>query len=200
MLRHSGKQGGNLRHAMRHFSFAVHRFESMNEPRWKYARVLHAVILLLADIAGDSRRKKDRQRAEESLDAMTTQDLLETDLAGDFAELAMQTLRRFDRSDPDPALASAAVADFAVRVRRLFIDGYILMDPDQPGLMTLTQIVLEQCSDIREFRYGERVKVLWSKTTKAECQHHLAGDRWHSGGYAGTHQSRIRPERFLHAV
>ena len=101
---------------------------------------------------------------------MSTQDLLETGLAGDFSELAMQALRRFDRSNPDPALASAALADFADKVRRLFIDGYILMEPDEPELKTLTQIVLEQCSDIREFRYGERVKILWSKTTKAECE------------------------------
>ena len=191
VLRHSGKQGGDLRHIMRHFSFAAHRFESMNEPRRKYACVLHAVILLLADIAGDSRRKKeDRQRAEESLDAMTTQDLLETGLAGDFAELAMQTLRLFDRSDPDPALASTALADFADRVRRLFIDGYIMMQPDQPHLKTLTQIVLEQCSDIREFHYGERVKVSWTKTTKPECQETLR----EIGGIAADMLERIRAD------
>ena len=39
--------------------------------------------------------------------------------------------------------------------------------------MTLTQIVLDQRSDVREFRYGERVKVLWSKTTKEECEEAL---------------------------
>ena len=174
VLLHSGTQGGDLRHVMRHFSFAAHRFESMNEPRRKYACVLHAVVLLLADMAGDSRRKKEeRQHAEEILDAMTTQDLLETGLAGDFAECATQALRRFDRSDSDPALASAAIADFTDIVRRLFVDGWIMMEPNEPGLMTLTQIVLEQCSDIRQFRYGERVKVLWSNTTKAECQETL---------------------------
>jgi hypothetical protein len=174
VLRQSGSQGGDLRHVMRHFSFAAHRFESMNEPRRKYACVLHAVVLLLADIAGDSRRSlEDRKKAEDCLDAMTTQDLLETGLAGDFAEEATRALRRFDKADPDPALASAALADFADRVRRLFIDGYVLMEPSDPSLKTLTQIVLEQCSDIRQFRYGERVKVLWAKTTKAECQETL---------------------------
>ena len=174
VLRHAGRQGGDLRHVMRHFSFAAHRFESMNEPRRKYACVLHAVVLLLADMAGDSRRTKDeRKRAEEILDAMTTQDLLETGLAGDFCECAMRALRRFDVADPDPALASTAVADFADNVRKLFVDGHILMAPDEPGLVTLTQIVLEQCSDIREFRYGERVKVLWSETTKEECEQTL---------------------------
>jgi hypothetical protein len=65
------------------------------------------------------------------------------------------------------------LADFADRVRRLFIDGFVLMEPSDPSLKTLTQIVLEQCSDIRQFRYGERVKVLWSKTTKEECQETL---------------------------
>jgi len=174
VLRQTGWQGGDLRHVMRHFSFAAHRFESMNEPRRKYACVLHAVVLLLADIAGDKRRKlEERKQAEESLDAMTTQDLLETGLAGDFAEEATRALRRFDKEDPDPALASSALADFADRVRRLFIDGFVIMEPSDPSLKTLTQIVLEQCSDIRQFRYGERVKVLWEKTTKAECQETL---------------------------
>ena len=55
----------------------------------------------------------------------------------------------------------------------MFIDGFVLMEPSDPSLKTLTQIVLEQCSDIRQFRYGERVKVLWSKTTKEECQETL---------------------------
>ena len=171
VLRQDGSQGGDLRHVMRHFSFANHRFESMNEPRRKYACVLHAVVLLLADIAGDSRRNPaERKKAEESLDAMTTQDLLETGMAGDYAEVAMRALRRFDQADPDPALTSSVLADFADKVRLLFIDGHVLMEPDEPGLKTLTQIVLEQCSDIRHFRYGERVKVLWSKTTKEDVQ------------------------------
>ncbi len=174
VLRQSGVQGGDLRHVMRHFSFAAHRFESLIEPRRKYACVLHAVVLLLADIAGDSRRTvADRKQAEEALDAMTTQDLLETGLAGDFAEVALRALRRFDQADPDPALASFALADFADQARRLFIDGWVLMDPDEPELKTLTQIVLEQCCDIRQFRYGERVKVLWTKTTKDEVQETL---------------------------
>ena len=65
------------------------------------------------------------------------------------------------------------MADFADSVRKLFVDGHILMAPDEPGLMTLTPIVLEQCRDIRGFRYGERVKSLWSKTTKEECEETL---------------------------
>ena len=35
VLRQDGSQGGDLRRVMRHFSFAAHRFESMNEPRRK---------------------------------------------------------------------------------------------------------------------------------------------------------------------
>lgn len=174
VLRHAGKQGGDLKHIMRHFSFANHRFESVNEPRRKYACCLQAVVLLLADIAGDTRRaKSERERAQESLDAMTAQDLLETGLAGDFAELAMETLREFDRSDRDPATSTTVLADFQDKARRLFVDGYILMEPDDPRLQTLTQIVLDQCSGCAEVRYGDRAKVIWTKTTKAECQQTL---------------------------
>ena len=35
---------------------------------------------------------------------------------------------------------------------------------------TITQIVMEQLSDAVEIRYGSKLKVLWNKTSKAECQ------------------------------
>ena len=97
VLRHAGHQGGNLRHVMRHFSLAAHRFESMNEPRRMYVCVLRAVVLLLADMAGDSRRTKDeRKRAEDILAATTMQDVLETGLAGDICVcMMMRALHRF---------------------------------------------------------------------------------------------------------
>jgi len=35
---------------------------------------------------------------------------------------------------------------------------------------TLTQVVLEQVEEMTEIRYGSRLRVLWNKTSKADCQ------------------------------
>ena len=86
-----GCQGGDVRHIMRHFSFAAHRFESWAGPRRKYACCVHAVALLLCEMAGDSRRSlHERQEAQAALDAMTPRDMLEVGLAADFGEICMR--------------------------------------------------------------------------------------------------------------
>jgi len=91
VLRHQGVQGGSVKHIMRHFSFAAHRFESWTAPRRKYVCCLLAVALLLAEVAGDSRRNaSERRQAEEALAAMTPQNLLEVGLAADFGEICMR--------------------------------------------------------------------------------------------------------------
>ena len=86
-----GSQGGGVKHIMRHFSFAAHRFESWTGPRRKYACCIHAVALLLCDIAGDCRlQAAERRRAEAALEAMTPQNLMEVGLAADFGEICMR--------------------------------------------------------------------------------------------------------------
>ena len=42
---------------------------------------------------------------------------------------------------------------------------------------TITQIAMEQCEDMQEFRYCDKVKTLWSKTSRQECEGSLAGIR-----------------------
>ena len=85
VLRHRGEQGGGVTHIMRHFRFAPHRFESSAGPRRRYVCCLHAIALLLADMAGDQRRQKEeRERAEHALDAMTPQDIFEAGVSSDF--------------------------------------------------------------------------------------------------------------------
>ena len=57
----------------------------------KYACILNAVALLLADIASDDRHPKEkRQMAQQCLDAMTPKDLWATGIAGDFGEISMR--------------------------------------------------------------------------------------------------------------
>ena len=88
VLLHRGTQGGDVEKVMRHFSFAPQRFESWTGPRRKYVCCMHAIALLLAEMAGDSRRQQwERSLAEQSLKAMTCQNLIEVGLAADFGEI-----------------------------------------------------------------------------------------------------------------
>ena len=51
---------------------------------------------------------------------------------------------------------------------------------EMPGLgasKTITQIAMEQCEDMQQFRYGNKVKTLWSKTSRQECEGSLAAMR-----------------------
>lgn len=84
-------QGGDVRHILRHYSYAPQRFESWANPMRKYACTLNAVALLLADVAGDERQtKRQREMAQQCLDAMTPRDLWETGVVADFGEIAMR--------------------------------------------------------------------------------------------------------------
>ena len=70
-------------------------------------------------------------------------------------------------------------------MKRLFLDGYIMCPVSDsrtggvPGLgdlpsKTLTQIAMEQFKDFVEISYGDKRKVLWSRTSKEECAESLA--------------------------
>ena len=92
VLLHRGEMGAGVKQVMRHFSFAPHRFESWTAPRRKYACAIHAVALLLAEMAGDSRRPgPERKTAQEALAAMTTENLLEVGMVADFGEVCMRS-------------------------------------------------------------------------------------------------------------
>jgi hypothetical protein len=65
---HSAGNSRPIQHILRHFGYAAHRFESVSGPRRLYVCLMIAIAMLLADIAGDTRRNaEDRKRAEESL-------------------------------------------------------------------------------------------------------------------------------------
>ena len=91
ILHHCGKMGAGVERVMRHFSFAPHRFESWTAPRRKYACAIHAVALLLAEMAGDSRKDvNERKTAQAALAAMTAENLLEVGMFADFGEICMR--------------------------------------------------------------------------------------------------------------
>ncbi len=174
-------RAGPVTHIMRHFSYAPQRFESDSDPRRKFVCCLNAIALLLADVAGDARRTKDeRDRARKGLDVMTARDALEAGLAADYSEVGLRFLRKFDSSVRDPATTSHDVAEFERVLRRLFVDMHVLRDPgtSDPRLgipdRTMTRVAMEQCADLVQFRIRREVKMLWSKTSKAEIQETLS--------------------------
>ena len=106
---------------MRHLSYALHRFESWVEPRRRYACILHAVALLLAEVAGDARRKPaDRARAERCLEAMTPQELREIGCSADWGEVCQRFLREFDCADRDATTSATR------------LDGWRIAPPAKP--------------------------------------------------------------------
>ena len=184
VLEHRGTQGGQLDKVMRHFGFAAHRFESWTDPRRRYACTLHAIILLLAEMAGDSRRPKEhRQRAEACLEAMTAQRLFEVGLACDYGEISMRFLREFDKGDFDPCQTAQLLDRFDKTLRTLFVEGWILTDISGCGSeipaasqgelhpQTVTQIVFEQLSGLpTRIRYGTKTKTVWNDVSKEEAR------------------------------
>jgi hypothetical protein len=146
--------------------------------------MLVAIAMVLADIAGDTRRATDR--AEASLKAMTPQHIMEAGLSGDYAEVGIRLLRTFDvrGAERDPATSGSCLSQYYDTVKRLFIDGYIMYPVNRTGGIpelgdhcpskTLTQIAQEQFADCVQIRYGDKVKVLWSKTAQEECAESLA--------------------------
>lgn len=94
---------------------------------------------------------------------MTAPDLMRAAVTCDYASECMEFLRsRFDISDPDPAVTAQEVAEFDSRMRKLFIDGYILAKPlqDVDAPKTACRMVFDEIED-SEPRLG--------------CSPHLAG-------------------------
>ena len=87
-------------------------------------------------------------------------------------------LREFDTSDRDPAKTTSALQRLEDTLRKLFVQGWIMVDPrrepcgdsaasqgeawshTQGSAKTFTQIIMEQLADVVEIRYGGKLKVL----------------------------------------
>ena len=107
-------------------------------------------------------------------------------------------IRQWDRPDRDPATAGQLLQKFRDDLKILFVDGYILCDPNQEGNslgdtaglpsaspagaerhsddlpMTITQIAMEQCLDGVEVQVGSDVRRLWGKASKKESMQAMA--------------------------
>ena len=90
-------------------------------------------------------------------------------------------------------MSAAKLCEFEIMLRKLFVEGWILMDPPASkvpaasqgpsqhgscdplldGKKTITKIIYEQLEEMVEIRYGNSLKVLWNKFSKNECAESL---------------------------
>ena len=91
-------------------------------------------------------------------------------------------IREFDKADRDPSQTAARLARFENTLRKLFVEGYIMVPAGSSGseppaasqeagdAKTLTEIVMEQLEDMAELRYGSKTVVLWNGTKRKEVE------------------------------
>ena len=140
---------------LRHLAFVQPRFESfVVSPRRRYVCLLRAIAMVLATKAGDERLESAVQRrAEAALSAMEkSEDCFVAGLAGDFGEVCLEFLRKYDVTDHDPARTAREVREFNFALKTLFVQGYVLCseEPDVPVLetrKTLSQIAIENMEE-----------------------------------------------------
>ena len=107
-------------------------------------------------------------------------------------EIIVRFIREYDTDDKDPAASARSLRRFRETMDVLFLQGYILCDPQDPppdvavatpalasmqgtlqrsklGPKTITQIALEQCSDMLRVTVGGKIMMLWSKTSREDA-------------------------------
>ena len=151
VLQISGDSTPGLTSVLRHLDFVQPRFESFVAPRRRYVCLLRAIAMVLATKAGDQRLdNKVRHRANEALKAMSKMDdCFAAGLAGDYGEVCLEFLRKFDVTDHDPARTAQQVREFTSSLQDLFVKGYVLTETSESeehqlgARKTLAQIALE---------------------------------------------------------
>ena len=153
-LLQAGASTPGLKSVLRHLAFVQPRFESFVSPRRRYVCLLRAIAMVLARKAGDERLGSAVQRrAEAALTAMSkSSDCFVAGLAGDYGEVCLEFLRKFDVTDHDPARTAREVDEFKRSLQTLFVQGYVLCNEkdDVPGLGTrrsLSQIAIENMEE-----------------------------------------------------
>ena len=99
VLVEKGEQGGGIKRVLRHFSVAMHRWESFAGPRKMYVCLLNAIFMMLADIYNEDRYPKwKRMEALKCLEAMTARDILECGVAADYSDLCLRCAGNSERN------------------------------------------------------------------------------------------------------
>ncbi|MCP4241520.1 MAG: hypothetical protein GY772_13245, partial [bacterium] len=144
--------------ALRHFSFAQHRWESSDAPRRKYCCLAQAIAMLLAHQADDDRLDASlRGRAAAALEAMNGADIVRAGLVADYSAECVDFLRQFDVPDHDPATSVRQKNAFAKRMKLLFCEGRVLAEGT---VDTCTSIAVSQIARPLTLYYQSHVKVI----------------------------------------
>ncbi|CAE6934355.1 unnamed protein product [Symbiodinium natans] len=169
----------NLAAAIKTLSFAKQRFDSFSSPQGKFIALLLPVALLLAAQSMDHRLDgRVRHRCREMLERLTGENILLAGLAADFGAEVLRFVRHFDVRDPDIAATLRLRDDFVCRLRRLFSEGRILLEPEPDGSIlpeTFTHMGVRTAMAAAPIQYGDRMHCLWGPTDKAKCKEIMSG-------------------------
>ena len=106
--------------------------------------------------------------------------------------LLIRFIREYDTDDKDPAASARSLRRFRETMDVLFLQGYILCDPQDPppdvavaapalasrqgtmqrsklGPKMITQIAMEQYSDLMKVNVGGQSMMLWGKTSREDA-------------------------------
>ena len=179
VLGSKGVMGGGMTVAQKAMSFAKQRFDSCASPQRQYCCMLVPIAMMLAFVASDTRlEKQTRDRACRRLVAMPDH-VLTAGLSAAYSHETLVFVRLFDVLDHDPALTWEQKQDFAARMRFLFKEGGIFLDPGDGRGKTCVQIAMEQAKDAEPIYYRDgRVLLLHRKLSKADTW--AAAERMHT--------------------
>ena len=171
----SGCLGGGLQTVQHILRFAKQRFESEATPQRQFCCLLVALGMVLAFVACDPRADPEtRARATRRLEEIPGY-VLPQGLSASYSAEMLEFVRLFDRQDHDPALTWEEVKTWKQRVRSLFIDGQIFMDPGPGQGMSCLQIILEAARTAPPIYYGDKVLHLYSHPTRQTSEGYATG-------------------------
>ena len=178
-----GRQGARVESVLRHLSFAKQRFDSCVGPARKFCILLAALTMLLISVACDSRAdSKQRQRAQQQLDAMTPCRITAAGLFADYTAASTSFVRFFD-ADYDIAQVSREKLSFLRRMKILFLEGHVLtagsakvaqgLQLDQVG-ETMTHVAIQQAKEFGTMYYVDRAFCLWPAGAERDAERAVA--------------------------
>ena len=171
-----GSQGGGLKAALRHLSFAKQRFDSAACPARKFCALLSSIAILLATVAADPRVDPNvRRRAQAHLDSLTPERIAVAGMFADYAAEVLKFVRRFDCSEHDPAHTHRQAKHFLRRMKLLFAEGHVLVDlpPGSPG-ETCATMAVTQAKEFGKLYYMDRCIELWPPNARSGVERALA--------------------------
>ena len=172
VLGQGGQQGGGVAVVSRVMSFAKQRFDSCATPQRQYCCMVAAIAMVLAYQASDSRNSvATRDRAARRLREMPRH-VLTAGLSASYSEECIRFVRIFDVDDHDPAGTIREKNQFIEHMTKLFLDGHILVDPENPAAtlvgpqpagggvaesrsLTCLSMILQQAKDTPTIYYGD---------------------------------------------